>query len=109
MPGPIITLAATVTCPHAGPGVIAPSQTRVLVMGQPATTVASMVSVAGCPFTLPPPSPGPCLTITWVAPATRVLAMGQPVVVAQPGAGLSVGPAPGPANVIPAQTRVLAT
>jgi hypothetical protein len=109
MPGPIVNLATQVLCPHGGPGIIAPSQTRVLVMGAPAATVASMVSVAGCPFTLPPPSPGPCLTIQWVVPAVRVLAMGQPVIIVQPGAGLSVGPMPGPANIVPAQTRVIAT
>jgi hypothetical protein len=109
MPGPVVNLPTSVLCPHGGKGTIAPSQTRVLVMGAPAATVASMVSVAGCPFTLPPPSPGPCLTIQWVVPAIRVLAMGQPVIIAQPGAGLSVGPMPGPANIIPAQTRVIAT
>lgn len=109
MPGPIVTIATTVTCPHGGMGAIAPSQARVMVLGQPVATVASLVSVAACPFTLPPPSPGPCLAVTWMAPAVRVLAMGQPVVVVQPGAALSVGPAPGPANIIPAQTRVLAT
>ena len=109
MPGPIVTLAAQVMCPHAGPAVIAPSQTRVLAMGQPAATVASVATVAGCPFTLPPPSPGPCVSIQWVVAAVRVLAMGQPVIIAQPGAGLSVGPMPGPATIVPAQTRVMAT
>jgi hypothetical protein len=109
MPGPIVNIATQVMCPHAGPGTIAPSQTRVLVMGTPAATVASAVVVAGCPFTLPPPSPGPCLSIQWAVPATRVLAMGQPVIIAQPGAGVSVGPMPGPANIVPAQTRVIAT
>lgn len=109
MPGPVITITAQVLCPHAGQGKIVPSQARVVATGQPVATALSVTSVIGCPFTLPPPSPGPCVSIQWSMPALRVKAMGQPVLIVQPGAGMSVGPMPGPANVVPAQVRVVAT
>lgn len=79
MPGFLLHLGATVTCSHAGQATPTAPNPRVLVSGQPVTTIASPYVVAGC--TLPPPTAGngPCVTAQYVSSATRVFASGQPV------------------------------
>ncbi len=79
MPGPLLHLGATVLCSHAGQATPGAPSPRVLVSGQPVVPVSSPYLVAGC--TLPPPTAGngPCVTGQFVTSATRVLAMGQPV------------------------------
>jgi hypothetical protein len=102
-------------CTHGIPAQIPPVQPRVLVGGQPVATMASLITVAGCPFTVPGPKPQPCLTVKWLMPAARVLVMGQPALVQPaPGAGqglcLSPEQAPnGPPLVVFMQPRVFAT
>lgn len=77
MPGFLLHLGATVTCAHAGQATPVAPNPRVLVSGQPVTTIASPYVVAGCPF--PPNSGGPCVTAQYVTAATRVTVAGQPV------------------------------
>lgn len=79
MPGPLLHLGATVLCSHAGQATPVSPNPRVTVSGQPIVTIASPYVVAGC--TMPPPSAGngPCVTGQFVTAATRVTAMGQPV------------------------------
>ena len=79
MPGPLLHLGATVLCSHAGQAMPVSPNPRVTVSGQPIVTIASPYTVAGC--TMPPPSAGngPCVTAQFVTAATRVTAMGQPV------------------------------
>lgn len=91
MPGFLLHAGATVQCTHAAPATIISSNTRVLVNGMPAVTVADLTTVAGCPFTLPtvPPKPQPCVTVRWV-PATKVLINGTPAVVQVPGPGQGI-------------------
>ena len=55
---PLLTVSATVTCPHGGQGTIAPSQSAV-VAGSTVCTEADQVTIAGCPFTIGP-NPSPC-------------------------------------------------
>src|SRR2546423_15702256 len=74
MPGPILHVGATVMCAHGGQATPTAPMPRVLVGGQPVTTMAAPYVVAGCPF--PPVSGGPCVTAQWVVGATRVLAAG---------------------------------
>lgn len=113
MPGFLLHVNAVMQCTHGGLATIAPSQPRVVVSGQPVATMASVISVAGCVFTVPGPKPQPCVLIKWAMPSTRFLVGGQP-------AALVPGPGPGPAicqsaEQIPAgppivgavQTRVL--
>jgi hypothetical protein len=80
-------------------------------MGQPVATTANLYAVAGCIFTLPGPTPSPCIRIQWVAPATRVLVNALPALVATPGPAsgmcFSALQAPqGPPMVSTIQTRV---
>jgi hypothetical protein len=104
MPGFVVHLGAQVMCAHGGQAVPTAPVPRVLVSGQPVATVAPPYAVAGCPF--PPVSGGPCVTAQWVTGATRVTAMGQPVVV-QVGQAVCA-PTGVPLMVLVTQTRVTA-
>ena len=87
MPGFLLHVNAAMQCTHLGPAKIAPSQLRVLVTGQPVATMAGLIGVAGCAFTVPGPKPQPCVTVKWTMPSTRFLVGGQPAL---------LDPAPGP-------------
>jgi hypothetical protein len=71
MPGPLLHFLAQVACPHLGQGLIAPSQSRVLVSGMPVATVLDQTAVVGCTFA--PVAPHPCVKVQWSAPAAKVL------------------------------------
>ena len=105
MPGPILHLGATVTCAHGGQATPTVPMPRVLVGGQPVTTIAAPYLVAGCPF--PSVSGGPCVTGQWVVGATRVLAGGVPVVI-QTGSAVCA-PTGVPLLPLVAQVRAVAT
>jgi hypothetical protein len=79
MPGFLLHFGATVMCAHGGQAQPTAVSPRVLVSGQPVTTLAAPYVVAGCP--LPPPiaANGPCITAQFLMGATRVLADGVPV------------------------------
>ncbi len=78
MPGFLFHLGASAICPHGGQITVVPSNTRVLVGGQPVATIADLCTVAGCAFTVPPAKPQPCVKVQWLVPATRVIVNGQP-------------------------------
>ena len=62
MPGPILHLGATVICAHGGQATPTAPFPRVMVGGQPVTTVSALYVVAGCPFVTPGGN-GPCVTV----------------------------------------------
>ena len=106
MPGPVVHLGATVLCMHGGQAMPTAPNPRVLVTGQPVSTLAAPYVVAGCPF-VPPGGNGPCVTAQWVVGSTRVLVAGAPLVLqtsqavcAPTGTGLLV---------VATQPRVIAT
>lgn len=107
MPGPVVTAASVVTCPHAGPVQIVSSNARVLA-GAPVATIADQFIVAGCAFTTPPPLP--CVKVQWTVGTTRVLVNGLPAVI-QGGVGMTISATgtSGPPIVIMAQPRVVMT
>ena len=80
MPGPILHVGATVLCSHGGQATPTAPNPRVTVSGMPVATIAAPYAVAGCAF-VPPAGNGPCVTGQWIVGATRVLALGQPVVI----------------------------
>src|SRR4051812_31703475 len=97
---------------------IAPSQPRVLVSGQPVATMVSLITVAGCPFQIPVGAgtkPQPCVTVKWLMPSTRFLVGGQPAaLLPAPGAGPGLCQSPeqipqGPPLVSTVQLRVIGT
>jgi hypothetical protein len=78
MPGFLVQVGATVLCAHGGQAQPTVPNPRVLLGGQPVTTLPTPWFVAGCPF-VPPGGNGPCVSANWVVGALRVLAGGQPV------------------------------
>ena len=114
MPGPVFHVGAQAICPHAGTVTTVSSNTRVMVGGQPAATMADTYVVGGCPFQVPIPGgtkPQPCVKVQWLVPATRVLVNGQPVILqTSTGLCLSIEQIPqGPPSVVANQPRVVAT
>lgn len=106
MPGPILHAGATVLCSHGGQATPTAPVPRVLVSGQPVATIAAPYAVAGCPF-VPSGGNGPCVTGQWTSGATRVLAAGQPLVIAT---GTSTcAPTGTPLVPVAFQPRVVAT
>jgi hypothetical protein len=79
MPGYLLHQGATVMCMHGGQATPTVPEVRVKVDGQPIVTQTAPWTVAGCPFTVPPGSPLPCVTAQWIVGAMRVKASGQPV------------------------------
>lgn len=100
---------ASANCPHGGQVTTPPTNTRVLVSGQPVATLSDTSIVAGCPFVLPNGKPQPCMTLKWLVPATRVQVNGQPVLL-QTSTGLcqSAEQIPqGPPIIASTQPRVM--
>lgn len=96
MPGFLLHQGATVICMHGGQAQPTVPVPRVKVSGQLVVTQPAPYVVAGCSF-VPPVGNGPCVTAQWVVAATRVKAMGQPVllqdsqaVCAPTGTGLNI-------------------
>lgn len=104
MPAPVLHLGATITCMHAGPATPLTPFPRVLLSGQPVTTLATPYAITGCALTGSAP---PCVTAQWVVGAVRVLAGGVPVLI-QTGQAVCV---PTGTGLLPlaVQPRVLAT
>jgi len=68
-----------VMCAHGGQAQPTVPVPRVLVSGQPVTTISGPYVVAGCAFPPPPNGNGPCVTAQFITSALRVLAQGVPV------------------------------
>ncbi len=115
MPGFLMHFGAALTCPHAIPAQVVAVQPRVLVnVTMPVALFTDQIVATGCPFTVPPGKPQPCVLAKWLMPTTRVMVNGSPAMVCP-----NPGPAPGlfqSADQIPAgppivsvvQTRVFA-
>ena len=78
MPGFLLHLGATVLCAHGGQATPSAPNPRVLLSGQPATTLGAPYMIAGCAMPPPTAGNGPCVTGQWLMGATRVLIGGQP-------------------------------
>jgi hypothetical protein len=64
---PALTIASSLVCPHGGKVQIISGNTRVRVAGAPMASSADRFVITGCCFTLPGPTPSPCLTVEWVS------------------------------------------
>lgn len=104
MPGPVLHLGATVLCAHGGHATPVVTVPRVSVSGQPVAALSSSYVVAGC--TLPPSAGGPCVTAQFVTAATRVTALGQPLLLQDSQA--LCAPTGTPLTPLVVQTRVTA-
>jgi hypothetical protein len=79
MPGFILHSGAVVMCAHVGTAQPVAVHPRVTVSGQPIVTMANSYTIAGCTFPAMSTGAPPCATAQWTTAATRVTAMGQPV------------------------------
>ena len=100
--GLLLDSQATVLCAHAGQARPTVPSTRVQLGGQPAVTLSSPYTVAGC--SLPPNAGGPCATAQWTTGATRVLIEGSPALLTDSTA--TCVPTGTPLNPVSTQTRV---
>ena len=108
MPGPCLTTASVLTCPHGGMVSITSANVRAKAGGAPSATAADVFVVAGCPFTLPGPTPSPCVRVQWILPAARLRVGGPPALDAS-SVGLCIaatGAPQGPVTVQSTQSRV---
>lgn len=77
--GYLLNQDATGTCSHGGEATPITGNPRVKVGGAPVLTVASQLSIAGCPNNPTGVSPLPCVIAMYTAGATRVKVMDTPV------------------------------
>lgn len=110
MSGPVVTVGAAITCMHGGAVTVVPGSPRVLLSGMPAATTIDQYLVAGCAFTLPGPVVHPCVQVTWLMPALRVMVNGAPLITqGSVGLGVAADQAPqGPPVIATTQPRVIA-
>jgi uncharacterized Zn-binding protein involved in type VI secretion len=104
MSGFLLTVGSTVLCAHGGQAKATVPNSRVQVMGQPITTLGPPYAVAGCANPPPPANIGPCILGNWIMGATRVKAMGMPVLL-QSSQAICV-PTGTPLSVVFANIRV---
>ena len=72
----LLTTSSVLMCPHGGMVTIASSNAR-LKAGDFIARPSDTFTIAGCPFTLPGPTPHPCMTVQWVKSALRCKAAGD--------------------------------
>lgn len=104
----VLTTAATMMCAHGGSASAVASSTRVKCDGSPALVLPDVITVAGCPFTVPPGAPMPCVTGRAVTASTRVKVGGKPVITHASTIMTTGSGPPVPVTVTLAQTRVKA-
>jgi len=111
MPGYILTTASQVICTHGGMAVLTTSNTKIKVDGMPALLESDIHSVVGCPFTVPPSKPQPCIKIEWMAGATLCKSNGTGVLIKTSiGKCISAeGATQGLASIIQTQMKAKAT
>ena len=76
MAGAALTTASVLMCPHGGSVSIVSANTRAKAAGAPIATASDTFMIAGCAFTLPGPTPSPCMQVQWIVPAMRLKAGG---------------------------------
>jgi hypothetical protein len=107
MAGPCLTAASTLLCPHGGQVTIVPANSRATAGGTPIATIADTFVIAGCTFTLPGPTPSPCVRVQWIMAGQRVSAGAPALDAGSAGLCLAATGAPqGPVSIVATQPRV---
>jgi hypothetical protein len=110
MTTPILTQGTIATCPHAIPVTIGATGAKVLILGTPVALMGDKGTIAGCPFTIPGPSPQPCLIAEFTKPSAKVSSGGTPVLLVNPSDLCKSGQIPnGPVIWSGPQTKVIAS
>lgn len=98
MPGQALTTASSLSCPHGGRVVMTTSNRKALAGGAPLVSARDPLTIVGCPFQLPGPTPSPCLTVEWTTSDRKVQVGGGPTLstasigVCKAGSGAPQGP-----------------
>lgn len=103
-----LTQGAVVMCLHGGQAQATVPLPRVSLGGQAAIGQTTTYTVAGCPFTLPPGTPSPCVTASWTVVALRVKSGGIPLAL-QDSTAVCVPNGTGLTITSPGQVRVQAS
>lgn len=111
MSGFIVTTTASAICTHGASVSIMSSNMRVKAGGSPVAAMSDVYTVSGCPFQVPVGAATklqPCVSLRWIAVATRVRVGGQFVVLQTSSAICqSVEQIPqGPPTIVSTQMRV---
>jgi hypothetical protein len=93
-------------CTHGGQAQPTVPNPRVLVSSQPTVQMTAPYAIAGCPF-VTGSNPLPCVTGQWTVAATRLMSVGQPLVLMDSQSVCTPNGTPMLPTV--AQTRVLGT
>ena len=104
MGAPVLMASSVIQCAHGATASAVPGQARVFAGGQPVLVQTDRVSVAGCPFQVPPtPTPSPCVQVVFSSASTRVRASGVPILTQGASAqGMAAAPQ-GPVRAVTAQ------
>lgn len=106
MAGNALTASATMQCPHGGQVQATPTNTRVKGDAYLLTS-GDTFTVAGCPFTLPPGTPSPCVSVRWLVADLRVTAGSATLSAGDSGLCMSAANVPqGPVSIVNTQRRV---
>ncbi|MBD1846398.1 hypothetical protein H6F89_23835 [Cyanobacteria bacterium FACHB-63] len=105
MPGYVLHQGAVTTCSHGGLANPILTNPRVTVMGQ-AIALLCPYTISACTNPPPPTGLGVCITAVWTLGATRVTAMGIPVLLSTNSAVCT--PTGTPLQIQFTQTRVQA-
>src|SRR3954447_17689808 len=110
MPAPILTMGATIMCPHGGHAILATTNAKVILRGMPALTSSDIHTILGCPFVIVL-KPSPCVRIQWLPSPSKLSGPGGVQLLTMASIGLCLSPeqAPqGPALITnPGQTMVM--
>ena len=104
MPGFLLHLGAAVQCMHAGQATPTVTNPRVTVTGQPTVNISAPYVIAGCTLPPPPAANGPCVTAQFLAAATRITSLGQPLLLLDSQSICT--PTGSPLLILTTQTRV---
>lgn len=107
MPGYLLHVGATVLCSHAGQATPLSFEAKVTVGFQPVVTLSSNYAIAGCSLSPPPTANGPCATAVFTSAATKVTAMGRPVLLQDSQS--TCAPTGTPLSVTQVQSKVSGT
>lgn len=70
-----LTDSSTMQCPHGGTVQADTSNSQVQTAEGFILRSSDQCTIAGCPFTIPPGTPHPCMTVMWVVAAQETQAV----------------------------------
>ena len=108
MSAPVVQYGSTMMCPHGATVMQIPSQSKVLVNGQPILLPQDAMMIVGCPFVIGI-VPHPCVSVQWTALSTQKSVQQQaPLLATSVGLCQSVdGTVQGTVLISGVQTKVL--